>query len=98
MQSVDEINLKFRWLDYRDNQKKLITLPVSEFLQRFLLHILPKRFMRIRHYGYLSNRVRIKQFVAAHTRSDNLQNNFRLNLTVCLKIKVSIIKESGRLV
>lgn len=59
--SVDEINVKFRWLDYRDNQKKLMTLTGGEFLQRFLLHILPKGFMRIRHYGYLANRVRIKQ-------------------------------------
>jgi len=32
-----------------------------EFLRRFLLHVLPKGFMRIRHYGYLTNRVRVKQ-------------------------------------
>ena len=33
----------------------------GEFLRRFLLHILPKGFMRIRHYGYLANRVRVRQ-------------------------------------
>ncbi len=38
-----------------------MTLPGEEFLRRFLLHVLPKGFMRIRHYGYLANRVRVKQ-------------------------------------
>ena len=38
-----------------------MTLPGEEFLRRFLMHVLPKGFMRIRHYGYLANRVRIKQ-------------------------------------
>lgn len=61
IQSVDEKNVSFKWLDYRDNTRKVMTLPGVEFLQRFLLHILPKGFMRIRHYGYLANRVRIKQ-------------------------------------
>jgi len=61
IQSVDQHNVRFRWLDYRDNQKKLMSLPGEEFLRRFLLHVLPKGFMRIRHYGYLANRVRIKQ-------------------------------------
>ena len=36
-------------------------LPGEEFLRRFLLHVLPKGFMRIRHYGYLANRVCVKQ-------------------------------------
>ncbi len=61
IQSVNKTSVSFRWLDYRDNTKKLMTLPGEEFLRRFLLHVLPKGFMRIRHYGYLANRVRIKQ-------------------------------------
>jgi len=36
-------------------------LPGEKFLRRFLLHVLPKGFMRIRRYGYLANRVRVKQ-------------------------------------
>jgi len=36
-------------------------LPGEEFLRRFLLHVLPKGFMRLRHYGYLANRVHVKQ-------------------------------------
>lgn len=59
--AVDSSSVRFRWKDYRDNQQKIMTLDGSEFLRRFLLHILPKGFMRIRHYGYLGNRVRVVQ-------------------------------------
>jgi len=59
--AVDESNVRFKWKDYRDHQQKIMTLEGDEFLRRFLLHILPKGLMRIRHYGYLANRVRIQQ-------------------------------------
>jgi len=61
IESVDRTSVRFRWKDYRDNQSKTMALPGEEFLRRFLLHILPKGLMRIRHYGYLANRVRVKQ-------------------------------------
>jgi putative transposase/transposase-like zinc-binding protein len=49
----------FRWRDSADhNQKKLMTLSLDEFLRRFLLHLLPKGFVRIRHFGFLANRRR----------------------------------------
>ena len=49
----------FSWRDYKDDNKtKLMTLEVSEFIRRFLLHVLPSRFVKIRHYGILSNRNR----------------------------------------
>lgn len=47
IQSVNATHVNFRWLDYRDNQQKIMTLSGCDFLQRFLLHILPKGFMRI---------------------------------------------------
>ena len=59
--AMDDTQVRFTWKDYRDDQHKTMTLPGDEFLRRFLLHILPKGFMRIRHYGYLANRVRVKQ-------------------------------------
>lgn len=59
--SVDDSTVYFKWKDYRDNQQKIMPLEGGEFLRRFLLHILPKGFMRIRHYGYLANRVRVEQ-------------------------------------
>jgi len=49
----------FRWRDSADhNQQKLLSLSLDEFLCRFLLHILPKGFVRIRNFGFLANRKR----------------------------------------
>jgi hypothetical protein len=49
----------FSWKDYADNYKrKTMTLTCVEFIRRFLLHVIPKGFMRIRHYGFLANRNR----------------------------------------
>ena len=49
----------FRWRDSaHHNEQKLMTLSVDEFLSRFLLHILPKGFVRIRNFGFLANRRR----------------------------------------
>jgi hypothetical protein len=47
----------FKWRDYKDdNKQKEMTIPVIEFMRRFLLHILPTGFTKIRHYGFLGNR------------------------------------------
>ena len=52
-------NVSFRWRDSaHNNQKRVMTLPVDEFLRRFLLHLLPRGFMRIRNFGFLANRRR----------------------------------------
>jgi hypothetical protein len=49
----------FRWRDSaHHNEQKLLSLSVDEFLCRFLLHILPKGFVRIRSFGFLANRKR----------------------------------------
>jgi hypothetical protein len=49
----------FQWKDYRNgNQQRTMTLPAEEFIRRFLLHVLPPRFQRMRHYGFLANRCR----------------------------------------
>jgi len=49
----------FRWKDYaRGNQPAMMTLQVTEFIRRFLLHVLPKGLVRIRHFGFLANRCR----------------------------------------
>jgi hypothetical protein len=49
----------FRWRDSAHrNEQKLLTLSLDEFLRRFLLHLLPKRFVRIRNFGFLANRRR----------------------------------------
>ncbi len=52
--------VSFRWKDYADQSKnKVMELDAEEFIRRFLLHVLPLRFMKIRHYGILSNRSRM---------------------------------------
>jgi Putative transposase len=51
-----EGRVSFRWKDYRHHDKqKVMTLAADEFIRRFLLHVLPDGFHRIRHYGYLAN-------------------------------------------
>ena len=49
----------FRWKDYaHGSQQRKMTLTTDEFLRRFLLHVLPRGFMRIRHFGFLAHRQR----------------------------------------
>jgi len=56
---VDGDHVRFRWKDsVHGNRIKTMTLPVEEFLRRFLLHVLPGGFVRIRHFGFLANRGR----------------------------------------
>jgi Putative transposase/Transposase zinc-binding domain len=54
-----EGRVRFRWKDYADHDRvKVMTLEADEFLRRFLLHVVPRGFMRIRHFGLLANRTR----------------------------------------
>lgn len=63
--------VSFKWRDYKDNSKwKVMTVTAEEFIRRFLLHILPNRFMKIRHYGLLGNRNKTKKL----TLCKNLTN------------------------
>ncbi len=57
--ALEQGNVTFRWRDSaHGNKKRLMTLTVDEFLRRFLLHLLPRGFMRIRNFGFLANRRR----------------------------------------
>jgi hypothetical protein len=59
---IDETNVLFKYKDYADgNKTKEMSLTHAEFLSRFELHILPKRFVKIRHYGFLQNRNKKKR-------------------------------------
>jgi hypothetical protein len=56
---IENGQVRFQWKDYRDDGKiKTMTLSADEFIRRFLLHILPNGFQRIRYYGLLGNRYR----------------------------------------
>jgi Putative transposase/Transposase zinc-binding domain len=57
--SFEDDQVTFRWRDSaHKNKKRLLTLPADEFLRRFLLHVLPRGFVRIRHFGFLASRRR----------------------------------------
>jgi hypothetical protein len=57
--SLTEGKVTFRWRDSaHNNEQKLMTLSLDEFMRRFLLHLLPKGFVRIRNFGFLANRKR----------------------------------------
>jgi hypothetical protein len=56
---VEDNQVFFRWKDYADgNRQKVMALKAVEFIRRFLLHVVPSGFVRIRHYGLMGNRVR----------------------------------------
>ena len=64
--TCDDRGVTFKWKDYRNKGRtrhKTMTLVVDEFIRRFLIHVLPRGFHRIRHFGLFAN----------HVRSDNLQ-------------------------
>lgn len=57
--SLDQDQVTFRWRDSaHGNKKRTLTISVTKFLRRFLLHVLPHGFVRIRHHGFLANRRR----------------------------------------
>jgi len=59
---VTDDTVSFRWKDYRHGSHvRTLTLEAGEFLRRFLLHVLPRRFVRIRYFGFLASRSRIVQ-------------------------------------
>jgi hypothetical protein len=74
-ESRGEGTVTFRYKDYADGHKhKTLTLDALEFLRRFLQHVLPKGFMKIRHYGLLASR----------HRQQKLQRSRQLLMTVNL--------------
>ncbi len=59
---IENDRVRFRWKDYRNNKHhKTMTLTADEFIRRFLIHVLPNRFQRIRYYGFLCNRYRTQK-------------------------------------
>ncbi len=61
--ACDQRGVTFKWKDYRAKQRhryKTMTLATDEFMRRFLIHVLPPGFHRIRHYGLLANHLRVK--------------------------------------
>ena len=65
---LDERGVTFKWKDYREKgrtRQKTMTLDTGEFIRRFLIHVLPTGFHRIRHYGWMANTTRVKSLEQA---------------------------------
>ena len=59
---INDGKVQFRWKDYRNGSRhKTMTLGADEFIRRFLLHVLPDGFQRIRYFGFLANRYRAEK-------------------------------------
>jgi hypothetical protein len=66
--ALDEQGVTFKWKDYRDKGRtrhKAMTLASDEFIRRFLMHVLPRGFHRIRHYGWMANANRVEKLTQA---------------------------------
>jgi hypothetical protein len=69
--SIGEGRVTFEYKDYADgNRTKIMTLEATEFIRRFLLHILPSGFVRIRQFGFLANRARGKKLALCRALLD----------------------------
>jgi putative transposase/transposase-like zinc-binding protein len=71
--ALDDAGVTFKWKDYRakgQERAKVMTLPVDEFIRRFLIHVLPGGFHRIRHYGLLASGTRVESIVRARELLD----------------------------
>jgi hypothetical protein len=68
---LEDAQVRFRWKDYRQPDKpKVMTLDADEFIRRFLLHVLPDGFRRIRHFGFLANAHRTARLATIRTLLD----------------------------
>jgi len=69
--SCNSTEVRFRYKDYaHGNRRKVMRLDAQEFIRRFLLHVLPRGFMRIRHYGLIANRAKREKLAQARAALD----------------------------
>lgn len=72
----DGQHVSFRWKDYADdNRHKTMALEASEFIRRFLMHVLPRGFTRIRYYGFLANRHRVEKLTTIRQLRETTRSN-----------------------
>lgn len=92
IKSIDDENVSFEYKDYRmEAHKKLMTLSHQEFIRRFALHILPKRFVKIRHYGFLSstwkrNKLKLLQEKMGVEAIEEVQKSTIIRKCSCCKV------------
>ncbi|NIA02596.1 MAG: IS91 family transposase [Planctomycetia bacterium] len=90
---IDKNTVHFRYKDYRKNQSRTLTLSCEEFIRRFLMHVLPKGLMRLRHYGLLANRCRkssletLRKILARPAKIEEKQEEHEAEWLPCPKCK-----------
>jgi hypothetical protein len=104
--SIDEHAVTFSYKDYKaEGQKKTMTLSHAEFIRRFALHILPKRFVRIRHFGFLSSTWKRTKLCQLQIKLTGFERNqmmsvevekFRLSCPCCKTGRMITIMTFGR--
>ena len=81
---------KFKYKDYADgNQTKSMVLNHEEFLRRFELHILPARFVKIRHGGFLRNRDKLQ-------RIKDIRASLHLTARVAIPVAIRMLEKYGK--
>lgn len=102
IQSVTSTHVTFTANDYKTGEQKEITLSTIEFIRRFLMHVLPTGFQKIRYYGFLNNRSKKKnlKLIVALTGKELFQSKFRsMSLDELLlalwNINVHLCRECG---
>jgi hypothetical protein len=103
---VDNDSVVFKWKDYKDNNKeKVMTLNPQEFIRRFTMHILPDRFVKIRHYGILGNRNKhlkfkrcLEIFKVKPKKDDSLSSAELFFKLTGIKIGMCKVCEKGNLI
>ena len=87
IKDISNGNVTFEYKDYKDNSKiKEMTITAEEFIRRFLMHVLPDRFTKIRHYGLLTNRNKKTLIKLCRILLETIVNNdFTINITRKLK-------------
>lgn len=94
--SLDNGLVTYRWRDYKDeNKEKLMTVTAEEFMRRFLLHILPDKFVKIRHYGILGNRNK-KSKLKSCKRLTGTSIKLKFQSNKKLSIEELILKLTGK--
>ena len=107
--AIDDKRVHFSYKDYTQNAKRrVMALDASEFIRRYLLHVLPKGLMRIRHYGWLANRCRKNNLVqirhclqvaaseaAKKAEEPTLATSAKHDTSRCPKCKVGCLQSAG---
>jgi hypothetical protein len=93
IEAVEKGTVRFKYKDYADgNKTKSMLLDEREFLRRFEMHILPKRFVRIRHYGFLTNR-------GKRTRLNNIRKTMgleQIKAPVEIPVAIRLLEKFGK--